>query len=242
MTAASWNAGRAADRLRRFLRRLDLGESASTRLRSWHRTAPPDLGLAHGRARYVVVDTETSGLDVRHDQVIAIGAVAVTSGWLALSDCLEIVLRQEAPSARDNILVHRIGGQDQLGGVEPADGLLDFLEYVGASPLVAFRADFDRAMLERAARSILGAALRRPWIDLAFLLPALFPGTECASLDEWVAHFGLEAGERHNAVADAFACGQLLQIALAAAERDGMRTAKDLLALQKAQHWLGKRF
>ncbi len=222
--------------------RPKLSGAQGARMAAWRALAPADLGLPHKRARYVVVDTETTGLDLRRDRVIAIGAMALTGGCISLSECFEAVLRQDQPSPDQNVLIHRIGGQTQLHGVERADGMVAFLAHIDNSPLVAFRAEFDRTMLEREARAVLGLGLHRPWIDLAFLLPALFPNTQCASLDHWIAHFSLGGGERHHAIADAFACAQLLQIALAVAERDGMRSARDLLAVQKAQQWLGKRY
>ena len=207
----------------------------------WRRLPKADLGLPHARARYVVIDTETSGLDMYRDRLIAIGATAVAAGSLNLSDCFEIVLRQDQASANANILIHGIGGQTQIGGVEPQAALLDFLGYLGKDPLVAFRAEFDRTIVERAMASILGMPFRHPWIDLTFLLPALFPNTECISLDDWLHHFGLAGGERHQAVTDAFTTAMLLQIVLIAAAKEKMGTAADLLAMQKAQHWLGKR-
>ena len=218
-----------------------VGGAQEARLVSWRDLPEADLKRSHAQARYVVVDTETTGLDLRHDRVIAIGAVAVAGGRLRLSDCFETVLRQDKPSPNANILIHGIGGQTQLSGVEPRSGMLDFLEFIGKMPLVAFRAEFDQMMLERTLRSIVGFPLRRTWIDLAFLLPALFRGTECRTLDDWLSHFALEAGQRHHAVADAFATAQLLQIALAEADREAIGSAAGLVAMQKAQRWLGKR-
>ena len=107
----------------------------------------------------------------------------------------------------------------QLSGVEPKTGMLDFLDYVGNAPLVAFRAEFDRTMLTRALKSILGVPFNHPWIDLAFLLPALFRGTECNTLEDWLSHFEIAPAARHQALADAFATAQLLQIVLHAADR-----------------------
>jgi len=211
------------------------------RLVAWRKLAPADLVLPHVRARYVVVDTETTGLDLRRDQVIAIGAAAISAGALPLSDCFETVLRQEKASPNANILIHGIGGQMQLAGVEPETGMLDFLEYVGTAPLVAFRAEFDRTMLTRALKSIVGVPIHQPWIDLALLLPALFQRTECHSLEDWLAHFDIAPAARHQALADAFATAQLLQIALHAADRHGMGNGAALIAMQKAQRWLGKR-
>jgi DNA polymerase III subunit epsilon len=225
-----------------FLRaRPKVTGTQAERLAAWRKLPPTDLALPHVRARYVVVDTETTGLDMRRASVIAIGAAVVSAGRLPLSACFETVLRQEQASPDANILIHGIGGQMQLSGVEPATGMLDFLDHVGTAPLVAFRAEFDRTMLTRALKSILGVTVQQPWLDLALLLPALFQTTECHSLEDWLAHFDIAPAARHQALADAFATAQLLQIALHAADRHGMGNAAALIAMQKAQRWLGKR-
>ena len=218
-----------------------VGGAQEHRLNAWRGRPDVDLTLPHERQRYVVVDTETTGVDLHRDRLIAIGAAGVDQSCVVLSDCFATLLRQDRASADANILIHRIGGQAQLSGVEPKEGMLAFLEYLGKSPLVAFRAEFDQTMVERGMRSILGLPFRRPWIDLAFLLPALYPGTECTALDDWLAHFGLAGTERHDALADAFATAQLLQVALVAADRAAMVHAAHLMAMQKAQRWLGKR-
>ena len=69
------------------------------RLVAWRKLPPADLALPHVATRYVVVDTETTGLDMRSDRVIAIGAAAVSAGRLPLSDCFATVLRQGKASA-----------------------------------------------------------------------------------------------------------------------------------------------
>jgi len=211
------------------------------RLSAWQRLPRADLSLPHRHARYVVVDVETTGLDMRRDLPIAIGAVGFRDNAITFGDAYEVVLKQSSASADANILIHGIGGQMQLAGRDPALAMLEFVEYAGSSPLVAFRAEFDQAMLVRAARTYLGVALGVPFIDLAFLLPALFRGAECSSLDDWLAHFGREAAARHDPVADAYETAQLMLIALAAADAVGMESAQSLLAMQKAQRWLGRR-
>ena len=211
------------------------------RLSAWQRLPRADLSLPHRHARYVVVDVETTGLDMRRDLPIAIGAFGFRDNAIVFGDAYEVVLKQSAASADANILIHGIGGQMQLAGRDPALAMLEFVEYAGSSPLVAFRAEFDQAMLVRAARTYLGVALGVPFIDLAFLLPALFRGAECSSLDDWLAHFGREAAARHDPVADAYETAQLMLIALAAADAVGMESAQSLLAMQKAQRWLGRR-
>jgi DNA polymerase III subunit epsilon len=218
-----------------------VGGALGDRLIAWQRLPHADLDVPHANARYVVVDVETTGLDLHRDTLIAVGAVGVRNGSIVLDDAFDAVLKQRLASADANILIHGIGGAMQLGGRDPVDALLDFLAYAGKAPLVAFRAEFDRAMLERATRDVLGVSLGLPFVDLAFLLPALFQGTDCDSLDDWVAHFGGDIAVRHHALGDAYATAQLLLIALAAADAAGMGSPAQLLATQKAQRWLGNR-
>jgi DNA polymerase-3 subunit epsilon len=229
-------------RLARLLRRRPaIDPLLGQRLHALAEAAPPPIRRAHRMNRYVTVDVETTGFDTARDRVISIGAVGIRRGRIELADCFEIVLRQRASSAADNILVHGIGGQQQLAGSDPAEALVSFLEYVRLSPLVAFRADFDRTMLERELDAVLGLRTQSLWIDLAKLLPALFPDNECRTMDDWLAHFAIPMIARHDALADAFATAQMLQAVLATADRLGMDCPAKLDEMQRAQHWLGKR-
>lgn len=211
------------------------------RLHALAEIGPPPIRRSHKMNRYVTVDVETTGFDMAKDRVISIGAVAINHGRLDLADCFEVVLRQRASSATENILVHRIGGQQQLAGADPAEALVGFLEYVRLSPLVAFRADFDRVMIERELESVLGLRTQSLWIDLAKLMPALYSDNECRTMDDWLIRFGITMIARHDALADAFATAQMLQVVLVAADRVGMDCPARLDEMQRAQHWLGKR-
>jgi DNA polymerase III subunit epsilon len=228
--------------LSRLLRsRPSLAPELEVRLQRLSELPPPPTHSAHRQSRYVTVDVETTGLDMRRDHVLSIGAVAVEHGVIALADCFEVVLQQAESSGHDNILVHRIGGQRQLGGESPAESLLRFLEYVGRCPLVAFRAEFVQSMLARALKEHLHTASQSPWLDLAELLPALYPSNENKTMDDWLAAMNIHILARHDALADALATAQMLQVCLRQAETLEMTCPAHLLEMQKAQHWLGKR-
>jgi len=211
------------------------------RLQRLSEQSPPPTRNRHRRSRYVTVDVETTGLDLRRDRVLSIGAVAVSGRRIDLGGCFEVVLRQPESSSRDNILVHRIGGQRQMAGEEPAEALVRFLEYVGHAPLVAFRAEFDQTMIDRALKETLGVKSQSVWLDLAKLLPALYPANDCRTMDDWLAMMKIRMLARHDALADALATAQMLQVALAAADRVEMTCPAHLIEMQRAQHWLGKR-
>jgi len=190
----------------------ELSPAQVQRLSRWQALPEVELRSPIDASRYVVVDVETSGLNVNKDRLIAIGAVAVVNGKIALRDSLEIVLLQQRVSDKQNILIHGIGGTAQSEGVPPIDALLTFLEYVGRDPLVAFHVEFDQTMIGRAIREYLGFKLKHPWADLAYVAPALYPelARRCRSLDHWMTHFGIGNYARHSALADAVATAELL--------------------------------
>jgi len=201
----------------------------------------PGLGQPLALARFVALDLETTGPRMLVDRIISIGAVAVSERTVRHDDAFEALLRQDRSSEVDNILVHQIGGQEQLGGTDPAEALVRCLEYIGESRVVAFRAEFDATVFQREVRAQLGMRAWPRFIDLAALLPAMFPGTNNDSLDDWVRHFSLPPIGRHHAIADAYATAQMLMIVLEAAPRFGIETIRDLRDAEQAQRWLGRR-
>jgi DNA polymerase III subunit epsilon len=169
-------------------------------------------------ARWVVLDVESSGLDASQDRLLAIAALGVhrQGRTLALlpSDSFEVVLRQEAGAAvpdRANILLHGIGVGAQREGTERREALGAFAGFVGNSPLVAFHAAFDRAMIERACALEALPVPANLWLDLEPLAAVLMPQVAARSLDEWMAALRIPCAARHEAAADTWSTAELLQ-------------------------------
>jgi DNA polymerase-3 subunit epsilon len=166
--------------------------------------------------RWIMLDVETTGLDPCADQLLAIAAVALrftpTTGRLevAVGDSFEIVLRQDKPSAKDNILIHHIGVQAQSEGIAPTEALEQFRAWAGDSPLLAFHAAFDQAMIERALRRFHLAPLANEWLDIEPIARLVGGNAKARALDDWLTHFGIECAVRHQAASDAFATAELL--------------------------------
>lgn len=219
---------------------VELAPESSARLARWQALPAADLGQSHFRSRYVVVDVEASGLNMGKDRLISIGAVAVTNGVIDPADSFEVILRQDVVSDTENILIHGIGGQAQQGGVDPAEALLAYLDYVGKDPLVAYHALFDKTMIERAMLRYLGKKTDHAWIDLAWVVPELYKDLldGHVGLDHWLALFGIENILRHNAVSDALATAMLLQVAMAKASVRGSETPQSFIEIEKARRWL----
>lgn len=219
---------------------VELPEDQMVRLERWRQLPAADLELSHYHSRYVVVDVEASGLHMAKDRLISIGAVAVVNGCIAADDAFEIILRQDEVSNSANILIHGIGGSAQSDGVEPAEALLAFLDYLGKAPLVAYHALFDQNMISRAMLKYLGEPFELPWIDLAWVMPELFRERIDAQvgLDDWLNLFGIANIQRHNAVSDAYATAMLLQAAVSKANQRNVETPAGLAKLEKMRRWL----
>ncbi len=167
--------------------------------------------------RWVVLDVESSGLDPRRDRLLAIAAIAVRidgrRALIDLGDSFEVVLQQPqdgvAPD-RQNILLHGIGVGAQRAGVVPRQALQSFAAYAGASPLIAFHAAFDRALIERACSAERLALPATGWLDLEPLAAVLQPQVKARSLDEWMQALGIRCAVRHQAAADTLATAELL--------------------------------
>jgi len=223
-----------------FHRSPRLSLEAAQRLADWKKL--PEIGAQPplDGTRFVVVDVETSGLNLAQDHLIAIGAIAVKNSRIVLGESFEIILQQQNVSARDNILIHGISGQAQTEGVAPAEALLRFLEFLGKDPLIAFHVTFDQTMIRRAMKEFLGFDFRHRWTDLAYIAPALNPVLKYRhrSLDDWTGHYGIQNFSRHSALADSLSTAQLFLVLARLAEEKNIRHLKGLEYLEKAQRWI----
>jgi DNA polymerase-3 subunit epsilon len=226
-------------RLNEVLSRGRLSPAAHRLVGEWAWLSRDSPSTPLPQARIVVVDTETSGLDVRHDRLLSIGACVIREGAIDVAECFYRELHQDSASAEANILVHGIGREAQLAGEAQADVLAAFLAFARKSPMAAFNAPFDHAFLAPAMRDHLGVNFRPQWIDLAELPKAMYPADAASlkTLDDWLARFSIVHHERHNALADAYCTAQLLLVMMAKAGMDGYKSLGGLLKAQRNYQW-----
>lgn len=188
-------------------------------------------------APIVVYDLETSGLNVNEDTVLAIGAVTIKNGAIALGDVFLEVLAAPAHLNRQSQLIHGLTHKDLAAGSPPGPVLLRFLEYSTNRIWAAYHAEFDRVMLQKALVNWLGVTFDPRPLDITELAPMLFPAKGPASgpLDHWLQAFGLTVSERHNALADAMVTAELMLILLDRAHQQGYRTWGELR--DAVHHW-----
>lgn len=200
--------------------------------------APAPLGECSLRQqRWVVLDLETSGLNLNRDQVLSIGAVVIEDGAIDFSQQFERTLLRVDHKLSPSVLIHGLGPSAIAAGCDPAQALLDFMEFVGDSPVLAFHAPFDQHMLGRALKDSLGYRLQHSFMDIADLAPLLCPQANIreAGLDDWIDWFKLQVGERHHAAADALATAELALILFSRARQQQIHSPLNLQ--QRLNQW-----
>jgi DNA polymerase-3 subunit epsilon len=214
-----------------WLRAAKPGLDAAQQRRLEQLPKPAPLGdVSLRQQRWVVVDLETSGLNLNRDLVLSIGAVVIEDGAVDFSQLFERTLQRTETKLSPSVLIHGLGPSAIAAGSDPVEALLDFMEFVGDSPLLAFHAPFDQHMLGRALKDSLGYRLAHPFLDVADIAPLLCPEANIreAGLDHWLEYFNLQVGERHHASADALATAELMLILFSRARQQQIDTPQAL--------------
>lgn len=124
--------------------------------------APPDN-------EWVSLDCETTGLNVRTDEIISIGAVRIVGNRIMTSERLELLVRPERRVSAESVRVHRLRERDVAQGLPIDVAMKQLMHFIGSRPLVGYFLQFDMAMLNRAIWPILGQGLPQPRIEVSAL-------------------------------------------------------------------------
>ena len=213
--------------------------SLDTYLRAFAHTWTGDT--AAEQVRFVVLDTESTGLDPRRDHLITIGAVAVRDGEILLDDSFEALLRLDYN--RSSVTVHGITRDQSLDGMEEPQALALFLDYLRDGVIVGHHIGHDIGFLNGACERHFRLTLRNRSLDTMDLALRLNdagafherPMAEGFSLDALCAMFGIAPHDRHTAGGDAFLTAQIFLRLLRASRGAGWHTL-DALCRQYEPH------
>ncbi|HJV92093.1 MAG TPA: hypothetical protein VJ572_01405 [Azonexus sp.] len=192
-------------------------------LEAWRAMPAPALDEVHFHTRYVVVEITSSGVNPDSDQLLSIAATSVRQSTILPDDAFFVDLAgQGDDAARERQLVA-------------------FLQFVGKCPMVTYHVPYVSSFLQRAFRERLGVNFQPQWIDLAWLLPAMFSdrGSSIMPLDHWIEVFGFDASNgRRSAMENALMLARIFQMLLVRAVGKQIDTAAQLLDESRASTFL----
>ncbi len=181
-------------------------------------------GRTLAELRYVVFDTETTGLRPSDgDEIISIAAVRCNRGEVDEPGAFSRMVNPGRPIPRASIRFHGItddmvAGESPIGDVLPA-----FRAYAGDSVLVAHNADFDMTFL-RMKEAELGVDFANAVLDTMMLSLFVDPVSQNHSLDAIAERLGVEVEGRHTALGDSIATARVFCKLLPRLEARGIST------------------
>ena len=190
--------------------------------------------------RYAVMDLETTGFNhAKGDEIIAAGAVIVKGHEIEGDKTFHQLVYpyREVP---ENVLKLTGIQRDMLVGRLGFFGvLIEFLDFIGNSVIVGHNIGFDLGFINPKLKKYCRTKIKNRTLDTIALADALHIPVKSYSLDNLVAYYGIEAGERHTAIGDAFLTAQLLTHLLTALREQNVRTLSGLNHFLKQHTRLG---
>jgi DNA polymerase-3 subunit epsilon len=206
--------------LRRLFHRITLADRSYEFL---FEPGPPDEA--------VVVDCETTGLDPRVDDIVAVAAIRVRGNRILTSERFEALIRPDAQSTSAAIKVHRLREADVREGRPMRQVLPDLLGFIGGRPLVGYYIDFDVRMLDKYVLGYIQAKLPNRRVEVSEMYYAVKykgapPGTRYdLRFNAILADLGIPALEQHDALNDAIMTA-MMYLQLKDLRERGMRLAR----------------
>ena len=169
---------------------------------------------------FVVIDTETTGLDYNSDKIISLSAIRFRDGcpiegWSTLINPLR-------PIPAEASEINQIYDSHVVGAPTLSQVAMSFLAFVGKDTVVGYNVEFDLSML------------RTNGIDLETLLPDtcvldVYPlarnaylGLKNYKLDTVAGYIGIQRYDSHESLSDCLATGMVLMSVLNAAKRNSV--------------------
>lgn len=160
--------------------------------------------------REVVVDTETTGFDVRTgDRLTEIGAVELING-LPSGKTYQQYINPERDVPQASVNVTGLTGEFLADFPTFAEIAADFLEFIGDSQLVMHNAKFDMSFLNYQLQDIGFPELRNTYLDTLSVARKKFPGAP-ATLDALSKRFTITIErDLHGALLDSQILAEVL--------------------------------
>ncbi|MEM7243440.1 MAG: DUF294 nucleotidyltransferase-like domain-containing protein [Pseudomonadota bacterium] len=172
----------------------------------------------------IILDTETTGLNVQKDRLIEIGAVRLTSGSLDQEDIFQTLIKSDIPIPAQSSKIHGLQDKDLVDAPVFETALTDFANWAQDALWIGFSIDFDVAVFEaeHKRRDIQFGAPRI--LDVQELVEFLRPNLPDYALETIAGWLGVAATDRHRALADAQITGAVFLKLIPLLEAKGIRS------------------
>ena len=158
--------------------------------------------------RYVILNTETTGLNPKKDVILSFGAVAVVNDAIRIGDNFEVVILQYK-YLHDNGLSNEFLIESKLSKLAEPQAIQSLVEYIGNAVLVGHRIHFDIEMINDVLEKMECGRLKNEALDIEIMHQKLMDVTKSSSLNDLIKYYKIPESERNSASDDAYSIALL---------------------------------
>ena len=223
------------------------GEAAGGRRRRG--PMPVELGSVEldqtiTEARYLVFDTELTGMKARRDSIVSIGAVPMQGTRIDIGGTFSRVVEPRTELTGSSVVIHGITPSEASESPAVEDVLPEFLHLCRGRVLVGHVVSMDLRFINREMERLYGKTLALPAVDTMTIFGFLRKreGDYCAfhegvpgraDLFSLARERGIPVSRAHHALYDAYITAQLFQRFLTVLPQYGIRTVRELRRIGK---------
>lgn len=154
--------------------------------------------------RFVVLCTETSGLNPEKDVILSIGAFAVVNDSIIIQDNFEAVLLQYK-YLHDNGLSNEFIIESKMTKLQETEAIQKFIDYLGNAVLVGHHINFDIEMINAALERLNCGRLKNEALDIDVMYRKLTDiNDKQFSLDDLSEIYKIPKSDRNSSAEDAY--------------------------------------
>ena len=159
--------------------------------------------------RYVILSTETTGLNPKKDVILSFGAVAVVDDIIRIGDNFEVVILQYK-YLHDNGLSNEFLIESKLTKLAEPQAIQALVDYIGNAVLVGHRIHFDIEMINDVLEKMECGKLKNEALDVEIMHQKLTDiMNKSFSLEDLIKQYKLPLNERNSASDDAYSIALL---------------------------------
>ncbi len=194
----------------RLLKQSDQGP-----LLDFYRQAFVDTKTPARGVDYVVLDFETTGLDIHNDHIISIGLIEIRGFSIHLDTAWHQIIKSTRDMPGETAVIHKITDDMLVHGMEVEDAVVKLLQRMKGKVLIAHHAVIELGFLNKICQKYFNQEFYMPVIDTELLAKRVFSRhhqeikSSSLRLFNLRKKYDLPAYRAHNALSDALSTAEL---------------------------------
>ena len=116
---------------------------------------------------YIVLDTETTGLNPKKDEILSIAAVKIINNKIITSKSFKIFIKPSNKISSKSISIHHILPDDLSNSVSINEALEELFSFIKNLPIIGYYISFDINILNTYIEKYIGTTLNNKQIELS---------------------------------------------------------------------------